>query len=258
LILLCMSKKGQIFIIAAILLSLIIYILASVTNIARQEKMRGDFEGLSENYETEASRLINAAVSTGADVGPAFGNFTYAFTSYSKTKNPQFGLIYVLNYEGKVYMGNYLNEEIYVDVGDKTPLTLEGCFEAVDARVVFGPLTGSFNPGNPQMEKCTKDIPEPKSDKLYVAIKNTWYTFKLVSGKPQLMVVSQMEEAKQRKVFVGGEGFAKEEDHCKQFKKQECDYLEQYGICAWEKGECKQKWDLLKELKDAFEKIKQK
>jgi len=249
-----MNKKGQIYIIAAILLSVVIFALASVTNVAKQEKFKGDFEKLSANYETEGSKLINTVVNTGDDVGARFGNFTYAFTSYSKTQNPQFGLIYVLDYGGRVYLGNYLKEDIYIDAGTGMPFVLEGCFEKVGASVTFGALTATFDTGKSEITKCVKEIPEPSSKKVYVAIKNSWYPFRLIEGKPTMMVVSQMEQQEQRKVFVGGEGFVKEEDHCESFNSYECKYLANYGICEWdeEDEECGQNVDI-GELMEALE-----
>ncbi|MFH1332086.1 MAG: hypothetical protein ABIH63_02260 [archaeon] len=251
-----MNKKGQIYIIAAILLSVVIFALASVTNIAKQEKFKGDFEKLSSNYETEGSKLINTVVNTGEDVGARFGNFTYAFTSYSKTQNPQFGLIYVLDYGGRVYLGNYLKEDIYIDASGGPPFALEGCFEKVGASVTFGALTATFDTGKEEITKCVKEIPEPSSKKVYIAIKNSWYPFKLIEGKPTMMVVSQMEQEEQRKVFVGGEGFVKEEDHCASFNLDKCQYLADYGICEWDKEEqeCKQNEDI-DELMESLENV---
>ncbi|MFH1210468.1 MAG: hypothetical protein V1645_00995 [archaeon] len=258
-----MSKKGQIYIIAAILLSVVIFAIASVTNVAKQEKFKGDFEKLSRNYETEGSRLINTVVNTGEDVGPRFGNFTYAFTSYSKTQNPQFGLIYVLDYNNRVYIGNYLPNDIYVDYGGPELMDLSGCFSKVGTSVTFGALTASFDTGVQDLEKCVKDMPEPPSKRLFVSIGEAWYPFELVSGKPQLMVVSQMEQAEQRKVFVGGEGFVKEaENYCTEVLKgmaygqQICKALEEYGgPCYWDESEshtwkCKQKLESIEELKE--------
>jgi hypothetical protein len=106
-------------------------------------------------------------------------------------------------------------------------------------------------------------MPEPPSKKLFVSIGEALYPFELVSGKPQLMVVSQMEQAEQRKVFVGGEGFVKRaENYCTEILKsttygqQICKALEEYGgPCIWDENEagswkCKQKLESVEELKE--------
>ncbi len=239
-----MRKKGQVYIIAAILLSVVIFALASVTNIAKQEKFKGDFEKLSRNYETEGSKLINTVVSTEGDkVGEKFGKFTYDFTAYSKTQNSQFGLIYVLDYGGRVYIGNYLKGEIYVDDGSGMPFKLLGCFEEVPASISFGTLGANFDIKSSPLKECVKDIPEPSENKtIYIAVNNSWYPFELTPGKPQMMVVSKMEQQEQVKVFIGGEGFLKKENHCKDLGRDLCRELEEYDICEWDedRGRCKQ------------------
>jgi hypothetical protein len=261
-----MDKKGQIYIIAAILLSVVIFALASVTNAAKQDKFKGDFEKLSKNYETEGAKLINTVVNTKEDVGSRFGNFTYAFTSYSKTQNSQFGLIYVLDYNGRVYIGDYLNQDVYVDYGGPELMNLTGCFGAVGASVSFGDLTAKFDSSVNyiNLAECVKDVPSPTDKKIYLLIKNSWYPFQLVSGKPQMMVVSQMEQAEQRKVFVGGEGFVREEtNYCEQLQTRTngekfCKKLgEKNGPCYWDENEnkCKQNIESSQQLQSLMEGI---
>lgn len=244
-----MDKKGQVYIIAAILLSVVVFAVASVSNVARQEKFKGDFEKLSTNYEREGSKLINTVLNTGEDAGAIFGDFTYAFTAYSKTQNPQFGLIYALDYKGKVHVGNYLRDTIYLGykgTGDKkTIIELPGCFENVTATISFEAFTQQFTQSLPltQLAYCVKEIEEPtdQGKTIYVAIKNAWYPFKLTPGKPQLMIVSRMEQEEQRKVFVGGEGFVKVGSICKDIGKGECEEIQdKYGICVWNEdaGKC--------------------
>lgn len=217
-----MGKKGQIYIIAAIILSAVIFAIVSVTNLARQEQFRGDFEKLSQNYEREGSRIINLAVKERTDATGRFGNFTYLFTSYSKTQNPKFGLVYVLDHQGKVTIGNYLKESVAIDTGTEPKLEIPGCFENVEASVAFGKLSVNFGVNDPSIGACIQTVDEPASKKLYVEIENQWYPFELVADKPQLMIVSRMQQEEQKKVFVGGEGFVKEEDHCKDLSSNRC------------------------------------
>ncbi len=235
-----MDKKGQVYIIAAILLSVVIFAMASVSNVAKQEKFKGDFEKLSKNYETEGSRLINTIINTKSNVGEVFKEFTYAFTAYSKTQNPQFGLIYVLDYNGTVHIGNYLKDKItiaYIENGNPRFMNLDGCFGSVQSSVAFGTLASTFTTTVPGIVQCVSSINETKDYMVYVIIKNSWYPFKLTPNKPQLMIVSRMEQEEQRKVFIGGEGFAKEGNICKELTPNECRLAEDYCVLA--EGRCK-------------------
>lgn len=252
-----MQKKGQIYLIGAILLIVVIFAVATVTNIAKQERFKGDFEKLSQNYEMEGSKLINTVINKETDVAGVFGNFTYAFTAYSKTQNPQFELIYVLDYNGSVNIGNYLSEPITIDdgrlAGYNDPISLAGCFEFVSASVSFGSLTASFTPlAGRALSECMATIPEPSNMMVYVSIKNQWYPFKIVPGKPQLMMVSKMEQAEQRKVFIGGAGFVREQNYCETLDRTTCQIMQKYKVCKWDQqdGICKQEEEELKKLSE--------
>lgn len=253
-----MDKKGQVYIIAAILLSVVLFAMASVTNAAKQEKFKGDFEKLSNNYENEGTRLVNTIINTGEDVGARFGNFTYAFTSYSKTQNWQFGLIYVLDYNGRVHIGDYLADSIdvgYIEGGTPKTITLSGCFKAVGSSITFESLTKEFTSVDPglNLANCVKDIAEPADKKVHIAIKNSWYPFKLVPGKPQLMIVSQMEQEEQRKVFVRGEGFLRGADFCTELNQEQCKNLK--IICKYDvqSGTCKKKVETIEDLGNFYQ-----
>ena len=55
-----MNKRGEIYILAAIILATILYSLATTVNYIRQERMDDDFEKISKNYELESSKLIKS------------------------------------------------------------------------------------------------------------------------------------------------------------------------------------------------------
>ena len=108
-----MQKGGQIFIIAALLLGFIIFILVSETQYVRRSIYEDNFEELNKNYQIEAAKFINELIKDPkADVGAKFLEFTTLFTSYSKSQNPDFQIVYAFDYSGKLHVGNYLKEEI--------------------------------------------------------------------------------------------------------------------------------------------------
>ncbi|MEM4245401.1 MAG: hypothetical protein QXR60_04330, partial [Candidatus Nanoarchaeia archaeon] len=229
------------------------------SNVAKQEKFKGDFEKLSTNYETEGTRLINTIINTEGNVSDRFKEFTYAFTAYSKTQNPQFGLIYVLDYNGTVHIGNYLKDEITVAYfeSESNPqfIGLTGCFDSVQSSVSFGALTNTFTTPITDINLCVKEINEPYSKPnkpkfVHIIIKNSWYPFELIQNKPQLMMVSRMEQEEQRKVFIGGEGFAKEGNMCKELTKQLCEYAKAY--CVWVNDTCKPIEESIAQVAEGF------
>ena len=57
-----MNKKGQIYILAALILSIVVFSLSQTINKFQQEELEEDFEKLSDNYELESSKLINSLI----------------------------------------------------------------------------------------------------------------------------------------------------------------------------------------------------
>tara|TARA_Y100000310_G_scaffold302635_1_gene340223 strand:+ start:59635 stop:60321 length:687 start_codon:yes stop_codon:yes gene_type:complete len=207
-----MNKKGQIYIVAALILSVIIFDLSQVLNQLEQKKIEDNFEELSDNYALESSKLINSLINSEKEILDSFSSFTLLFTSYSKAINPSFGLIYSLEYDENIQIGNFLNEPITVDNGTTSFQDiniLNGCFDKISASIKFEGL--SFNPGIDlgDVEKCTLVV--PFTNKIWIQIGEFWYPFEIIKGRAQIMVVSKEEAQEQRKVFIGGEGFVKED-----------------------------------------------
>src|SRR3989344_1316876 len=137
-----MQKRGQIFVLAALLLGFIIFILVSETQYVRRAISDDSFEELNKNYQIEAAKFINELIKDpNLDVGTEFLGFTTLFTSYSKSQNPDFQIVYAFDYGGKLHVGNYLKEEIDITttIPTKYKTDLSGCFEEVEAKLAaFG------------------------------------------------------------------------------------------------------------------------
>lgn len=225
-----MQKRGQVYILGVLILAVVLYGLAVTVNEVRQESIEGDFEKLSENYENEATKFINSIFNSGGDMGQAFSNFTLLFTAYSKSQNPTFELIYALDYNNTIQVGNYMSNPILVDnkSSEGEPyITLDGCFENISATITFEGLSMDV-PGSQisSLQTCMVEI--PSVDKIWIGIRNDWYPFMITKGQPKIMVISRMAKAEQTRVFVKGEGFVKEnitkpsaDDFCEKFSRQE-------------------------------------
>lgn len=214
-----MDKKGQVYLLAAIIISVIVFSLAATKNTVTQEKLNDDFSTLSEVYNVESARFLNTLfeekkINPSLDVGQKFFDFSYNFASYSKSQNPNYELFYVFKTEeSKILVGNFLNTSIAVYVNDSpAPLvTVNGCFETLDAKVSLGgiqisaPIVGGVDCS------ASKDI---SGNKIKLCMnpdtgRPTCYPLTL-SGKPQLLIVTGASEGDQRQVYVGGEGLIDE------------------------------------------------
>ena len=81
------NKRGQVYILAAIVMSIIIYGMVTISNRVVQDSVASDFERIANNYATETAKLVNSVAGQG-DVFTYFKNFTVMFASYAKVPKP--------------------------------------------------------------------------------------------------------------------------------------------------------------------------
>lgn len=236
-----MDKKGQIYILVALILCVAIFMLVSQYNVVEQEKMRDDFDELSDNFAIESTKFLNSLFISEGNVFDSFTNFTILFTSYSKAQNPNFGLIYAFNYNDTIAVGNFLNTQIIVDNGtqaayDLHPLT--GCFDAVATSLVFEGFSFSVDAAvMGDITNCTLQM--PNRTQIWIGIGDMWYPFNLTAGKPELIIVAREESGEQRQVYMDGvvpedkEKVLTGSDYCGSFGEDDCEEGEREEICNW-------------------------
>ena len=196
-----MDKRGQIYVIAIIILAVILFSLSSIVNEVQQEKLENDFEKLASNYEKEATKVVNNLLSENADVVSSFSNFTILFTSYSKSQNPDFGLIYALDFNETIKIGNFLKQAISIYNGVDF-VELEGCFDRVSATLRFQGLSLSSDVIAEDIIECEATIPSMET--IGVVIAGDIYQLDIMPNRPNLMIVSRAEVEEQRQVFSRG------------------------------------------------------
>ncbi len=212
-------KKGQIYILTALILIVIIYGMVTVVNKVSQENIESDFEKLSTDYAREGAKLINDV--RGQDgqglIVTTFKDYTRSFTSYSKTQSTEFGLIYAFYYtgtdntKGRVYIGNYLNMPMLVSIdGGNNYNFLDGCYAEIPAGISFDGIKLNMDlSGNAKLSTCEQAIPaetqqEISISDLHLTIGGYGYKFDIKPGQIQIIIVSREDYPEQRKVFVGG------------------------------------------------------
>jgi hypothetical protein len=201
-----MQKRGQIYLLAALLIGFILFTLAAQMNVVKKTVIEDDFEELSKNYERESARFVNDLLDKGttSNLGDDFAKFTILFTSFSKTKNPEFGLIYAFLYDDVVYVGNYLDEDVVL-TSYSPPVSLKGCYKNVKASVSIAGL--SLQPGSISLgtfTSCKLATTPPPGNRLMVEVDGIAYEISLTPNNPEIMIVSRENIAEQRKVFLKG------------------------------------------------------
>ncbi len=214
-----MNKKGQLYIMAALILAFILFGLMSVTNSAKEVSIESNFDKLAENYETESTKLVNSllidSAVTSTEISEKFTEFAAAFTSYAKSQNPNFGLIYAFEYDNELYVGNYLDTEIefYCDgIGCPQPYSpdvLQGCFGKVEAGVSFDGLDMYVEQQLVDVQSlatlCTDTVTSPNIKKIGFFIGGFNFNFDIKPNHPEIIMVSLEKTDQELQVYVGGD-----------------------------------------------------
>jgi hypothetical protein len=103
-----MNKRGQFYIIAAVLIIVIVSSITAVTNYAITNPSPKPLESLSNNLEQEGPRIVDYGIYTRNDVNNVLNNFTsndFAPYFLKKTNNPNIVFVYgnKTNLYGVVY-----------------------------------------------------------------------------------------------------------------------------------------------------------
>ena len=204
-----MDKRGQIYILAALIMVFVLYTLYKETNIVRETVTEDDFREISKNYELESSRFLNQLIQANSDVRNSFINFTVLFTSYAKTKNPNFGLIYAFLYQNHIYIGNYMDTNINFHFGSNN-YNLNGCYNNINASISIAGLnlaiTGiPYSIISPCVTPSTASVSSSNNIlNFQIADGNITYNVQLAPSNPEIIFVSREKTGVERKVYSKG------------------------------------------------------
>jgi hypothetical protein len=110
-----MSKKGQFYIFASVVLLTYAFFIMRAPVLGTPETSA--FESLYENFLSESPVVINNAIYKSANLSETYGEFVDSFLSFSKTKDPNFRLVYLLAEHDSLVIGNRLDMEINATIG---------------------------------------------------------------------------------------------------------------------------------------------
>jgi len=219
-----MGKRGQLYILAVIVLAFVIYTLFTDTNIVKETIIADDFEQLASNYEIESAKFVNYLLSNNVDtpsqVEEYFKTFTGTFTAYSKTKNPDFGLLYLFHYKNKLYAGNYLEEDANIILeGGARADGIRGCLGVIPAGFRLQGATLYVGVGVDRIQDvlsqhplCVRSLSAAGLSFVYdttVEIEEitggiSSYEAEITQGKPDIFIVSRETKGNTRKVYTKG------------------------------------------------------
>lgn len=209
-----MQKRGQLYILSALLIAFALFIIISPTNIVKRTVTETNFYDIAENFDKESARFLNYLLDTNsAHLGTDFLNFTVLFSSYAKTKNPDVGVVFTFVKDDTLYLGNYdkANATFSID-GDPAVYTISGCFADIDAAfsVAGFDIALSSVPLSTYSD-CMKEVPLtlPPPYILHLLIKEPDSTTNLKTSlepnHPDLIIVARESSGTIKKIFLKGE-----------------------------------------------------
>jgi len=106
------SKKGQFYLLTAIIFCSVMFML--LYNRQPIPKVNPEFEKLYNNYIYEVPIAINSAIYENKNLSKNFDNFTINFMTFAKERNIDFRVFYVLVYDDKLEVVNYLKHVVNI------------------------------------------------------------------------------------------------------------------------------------------------
>lgn len=217
-----MNKRGQVYLIFSLIIGLVIFVLTSQSNLINIGPKDNSFKDISKNYNHESNKVIGSLIKEGKttdEISKQFTSFSVLFTQYSKSRNPSFGLIYILSYNNIVYVGNFLDKSIdLIDISNKViPPSLQGCFSSVPVTIDYGNfrLDDETNYKTFQQSACFRQVSAPQNKiELTIGDEEVIYEIYIHPNQAEVVVISRERVRDDRLVFVEDE-FIKGKKHTK-------------------------------------------
>ncbi|MEK6952658.1 MAG: hypothetical protein AABX29_06620 [Nanoarchaeota archaeon] len=210
-----MNKRGQIYILAAIIFSLVIYLLSVNLNFTKGTVFSDFFIEISDNYDKESAKFLTSLSqellkNSNLDVKTKFNEFSGKFTSYSKTINSAFGFIYFFDYSHResrrLIVGNHLDQPILVWVDENNKKIINGCKADIPLGTNFGDLSSRFiGILSDVLDSCSETLDLTIDANLYnvnYVVSNIKYTSSVIKGVPQIVILSEEKKDEERKVYT--------------------------------------------------------
>ncbi len=205
-----MDKRGQFYLIMAIIFSLAIFIITAKNNKIQETVLFEDFTRVSQNYVTEAPKTANYAIYKDYEVTPILKNFTEDFLDFARKTNPTISLLYVYSNTSNITITSYLNQTTIV--GDQSNTTAGYLLGGQDVSIndiklnVAGvdfvhhvPVQiknfgGSYN-----------SINLAPTETINLNIGGIFHNFKLDPSSPQLQVIVTATDGTSARVYTTGQ-----------------------------------------------------
>lgn len=186
-----MNKRGQFFILAAVIISIVVVSIVITKNVVRVNQDPTKFYYLSAGFKDESGRVIDYGIFTEDDKLKDFVNLSLANTAQTDP-NIEFFLIY--GDESSITFENYATEDVSISVGENYTL-IPGANKVLTSQISFGNAKIEVTVPNREVFEDWKTS-ELEGDAISIIIDSNEYYFDLTDSK-QFYLIS--------KKSIGGE-----------------------------------------------------
>lgn len=109
------NKKSQLYIITALFLCSLVFLLNAKTE--KTEENAIDFESIYDNFITESKHVVNSAIYLNRNVSGDFSNFADEFITFAGTEGVTLHLFYGIVYDDKIYLANKFDDTVNITAG---------------------------------------------------------------------------------------------------------------------------------------------
>lgn len=188
-----MDKRGQFYIIIAIIISLAFFSIVIPQNKVEEVILFEDFNDISLNYAQEAPKVANYGIFNDLNTKDLLSDFTKNFLLFVRQRNPTIELIYIYNNGSRVHLSSYLSETTVVSSADYETSTLLGADETTFNNVNLKVGGKDFIQQVPLQIKNFGDefssTDLPSSNNIILNIGGIFHNFDLGSQGPELKVL---------------------------------------------------------------------
>ncbi len=208
-----MDKRGQLYILTAIIFAFVIFVIITPANTVKRTVVDDNFEEIAKNFEVESAKFLNHLIETEQPIASVFLNFTLLFTSYARTKSPDYGLMYLFMKGDRVYIGNFAKEQATITIGSNQYI-ISGCFSQVSPSFSVGGLSLAIPIDINSVVSCMREevVPSGTSFPLTIGIvleeldtsAATTFTTQVAQNNPDLIIIAKEKQGNVRKVYTRG------------------------------------------------------
>ncbi|MBI2670859.1 hypothetical protein HYX18_02690 [Candidatus Woesearchaeota archaeon] len=202
-----MDKRGQFYIILAIIFSLLFFSIVTPQNKVQEAILLEDFNQISGNYVEESPKVANYGIFKDREIKQLLSEYTDDFLDFAQKRNPTLELIYIYNNGTNVTVKSYASESATIEFGQETQ-TLFGAQEETINNINLNVAGKDFTQQVPLQIKnfgdefTTAQFPSTKNAILNLG--GVFHNFDLSNKGPELNVLLRSRQGSIVQIYRTG------------------------------------------------------